>query len=262
MAKFNVRDKRDKGWFYMDNEYLNGFGKRMGAIGIAVYVSLCRHADNNTQKCFPSQKLIAKEIGSSPRTVRRYLTRLEEHNIIKKVKERTKGGKWLNNAYYLLNKSVWVQEKNELDRENHRTESPMDSHRTNEAQPEDTRDTTIGQLAPINYTNTNKTNTNYTKKAVKEKINTRDFINLFKEVNPSYKQLFVRKVEHSAMNRMIAEHGADQMRKVISLLVKSNAMPYAPSITSPYELEMKFGKLKAFWQKEANKINENNSIIL
>ena len=61
---------------------------------------------------------------------------------------------------------------------------------------------------------------------------------------------------------MIAEHSAEQMRKVIKSLVKSNAMPYAPSITSPYELEMKFGKLKAFWQKEKNKINENNSIIL
>ena len=58
MRTFEVRDRREKGWFYIDNEYLNGFAKHFGAIGTAIYVSLCRHADGE-QKCYPSQKLIA-----------------------------------------------------------------------------------------------------------------------------------------------------------------------------------------------------------
>jgi len=106
---FKGRDKRKKGWFWMDNEYLNGYAKHFGAVGTAIYVSLCRHADNDTQKCFPAQEQIAEELHITPRTVRRYLKLFEQFHLISIEREkdpRTK--KWLNNVYTLLDKSEWA----------------------------------------------------------------------------------------------------------------------------------------------------------
>lgn len=105
---FKVRDKRKRGWFWMDDEYLNGYGKIFGPTGIAVYMSLCRHADNETQQCFPAQEKIAEEIGVTPRTVRRYIKAFEEAHIISASQEKDPvTGKWLNNVYTLLDKKYW-----------------------------------------------------------------------------------------------------------------------------------------------------------
>ena len=255
MAKLIIRDRRDKGWFYMDNDYLNGYAKIFGAIGTAIYVSLCRHANSKTQQCFPSYKKIGEELSLSEKTVKKYIGKFKEYNLISVFQEKKSDGTYRANTYTLLDKSVWKSKPKV-------TKVPTELGGTKFQHGGELNSKTVGNEIPNKETNTNKTNVNKIVSTDKEKINTGEFINLFKEVNPSYKQLFNRTTEHKAMNRMIAEHSAEQMRKVIKSLVKSNAMPYAPSITSPYELEMKFGKLKAFWQKEANKINENNSIIL
>ena len=79
---FKGRDKRRKGWFWLDNDYLNGYAQFFGAIGTAIYVSLCRHSNNETQKCFPAQKLIAKENNIGERTVRQYIKIFEQYHII------------------------------------------------------------------------------------------------------------------------------------------------------------------------------------
>lgn len=106
---FKVRDRRNKGWFYMDNDYLNGYAKHFGAIGTAIYVSLCRHA-NGEQKCYPSQKLIAEELNIGERTVRNYLNLFIKHQLITVEKIR-KSGRWLNNVYTLLDKDEWTSPK-------------------------------------------------------------------------------------------------------------------------------------------------------
>lgn len=103
-----IRDRRNKGWFYLDNDYLNGYAKYFGAIGTAIYVSLCRHA-NGEQKCFPSQNLIARELNISERTVIRYLKRFETFRLIEIERENTKNGRWLNNVYTLLDRSEWIK---------------------------------------------------------------------------------------------------------------------------------------------------------
>lgn len=107
---FRGRDRRKKGWFWMDNEYLNGYAKFFGAIGTAIYVSLCRHSDNETQKCFPAQKLIAEELGIGERTVRNYLKIFRKYKIISIQREKhplTK--KWLNNVYFMVDKDYWLK---------------------------------------------------------------------------------------------------------------------------------------------------------
>lgn len=247
---FKVRDMRKKGWFFLDNEYLNGMGKYVGPIGIAVYVSLCRHSDNE-QKCFPSQETIAREIGSSERSVREYLKKLESLNIIVSMKERKSDGSWLNNVYYLLDKTEWTQPE----------------AGGSDGQPEANDDTARGrrfrsqrQEVPTNNTNinnTNKKNTNNTAiQGIAEKKLIDNFINLFKDINPSYKKFFANKTQRKAMNNLLDIHGEEKLVKIIGLLSKTNEMNYAPVITSPFELEKKMASLISFVKR--NNTEKNN----
>ena len=109
---FRVRDRRDKGWFWVDNDYLNGYARFFGGIGTSVYLALCRHAHIKDQVCFPSQRTIAEELGIGERTVRDYIKQLEKYKFIKVERPkdpRTK--KRLANTYILLDKSEWVKPK-------------------------------------------------------------------------------------------------------------------------------------------------------
>ncbi len=160
-VKFKVRDKRNKGWFFVDNEYLNGYGKVLGGLGIAIYVDLCRHADSD-QKCFPSQKLIAKELKMGERTVRKYIKLFERYHIIEITKERSNKGKWLNNTYWLLDKTEWIKPKatitSGLTKGNR---MPTQRHLTTQPEADDN-----SLRIPIKK-NTNKKNTNFSSSKLK-----------------------------------------------------------------------------------------------
>lgn len=111
-----IRDKRNKEWFIVDNIYLNGYARIFGPIGSSVYLSLCRHADNETQKCFPSMELIAEEIAVSRQTVGKYISLLESHGLISVQKNISKKDKKReNNVYTLLDKSNWIKEPCQTD---------------------------------------------------------------------------------------------------------------------------------------------------
>lgn len=72
----------------------------------------------------------------------------------------------------------------------------------------------------------------------------------FKPVNPSYKRLFANKTQRAALQRLIDEVGADKLGRIIDHLPKTNTRPYAPTITTPLQLEAKIGQLMAFVEKE------------
>ena len=83
-------------------------------------------------------------------------------------------------------------------------------------------------------------------------------IDLFKEINPSYKKWFGNKTQRSACERMIITHGFDKLKKVIEFLPTSNNRKFAPVITTPLQLEDKFAQLVSFWEKE--KTNQQPNI--
>lgn len=106
-AGFQVRDRRRKGYFVVDDLYLNGYAKVLGPIGTAIYLSLCRHVDRN-ESCFPSEQRIAEQHGISARSVRKYLHLLERLRLIAVERRRAESGGFLNNVYHLLDKSEWL----------------------------------------------------------------------------------------------------------------------------------------------------------
>lgn len=249
---FKVRDKRNKGWFWLDNDYFNGYAKLFGAIGTAVYLSLCRHADNETQKCYPSEKTIAIELNITDRTVRKYIKLFSKYGLIEITKERTNKGKWLNNTYWLLDKSEWNSPEEII--------SDGSIHRKLKAHPEETEDISRGNGVPLKDTNKKDTYNKDTHSAgkpagsgtyLKKEID--GLIDLFKEVNPTYGRLFGNTTQRKATERLIKQFGLVEITNIIRILPQTNLEEFFPVITTPYLLEQKIGNLIAQIQKRKNK---------
>lgn len=244
---FKVRDKRKKGWFFMDNEYLNGYAKIFGAVGTAVYVSLCRHADIETQKCFPSLELISNELNISRPTIIKYIKLFEEYQLLEKIKgKRNSKQQWINNEYILLDKSEWVKNPTQVKPFN--TDSQVKPFSNPSKTDSDT------QVKPFNTKETHikETHIKEATQSVAEKIDINKFIELFKAVNPSYERLYANKTQRAAVGRLIKKHGEEKLTAMIEVLPKINAMAYMPATTTPYELEANMGKIKA--KIEQNKL--------
>lgn len=137
---FRVRDRRNKGWFYLDNEYLNGYAKIFGAIGTAVYMSLCRHVDSD-QKCFPSERLIAEELDITEKTVRNHLRVLEKWNLISIEKRRSPQGKYQHKFYYLIDKTEWREKPSVKITDGNESRKPSVSNNQNHRQSLPLKDT-------------------------------------------------------------------------------------------------------------------------
>jgi hypothetical protein len=80
---FEVRDQREPGWFFVDNELVDKYGVRIGAYGLAIYNVLCRHCKNATQQVSNlSQRDIAATLQISQDRVRKSLLDLVELQLI------------------------------------------------------------------------------------------------------------------------------------------------------------------------------------
>jgi hypothetical protein len=79
---FAIRDNRQAGWWWANNDVIDVYGQELGTHGIAVYCVLARHANNRSQQCWPGVRRIAELIGTSPRHVTAALRRLEAAGLV------------------------------------------------------------------------------------------------------------------------------------------------------------------------------------
>ena len=111
----------------------------------------------------------------------------------------------------------------------------------------------------------NITKVNITKEKIggneKSLLSTNEALNLFNDVNPSYERLFANTTERAAMDRLVKKYGSLKLGKIIEYVKFSNTQPYAPTITTPYQLEKDMAKLVAFYQKEKNKGEKKSKIF-
>ena len=98
--EIEVRNKRKEDRFYIDNEFLNGYAKKVGSAGQSVYMALCKHEREG--KAFPGVRHLAKELNISTGTVSAGIKRLLEYSIIKIAV--AKQGKYI---YYLIDHNKW-----------------------------------------------------------------------------------------------------------------------------------------------------------
>jgi len=87
-------------------------------------------------------------------------------------------------------------------------------------------------------------------------------IYLFQNINPSYKRLFGNDTQRKAMERLLKEHGAAKVKNMIAFAEYCLDKKYAPTITTPHELENNLAKLRAYYLKEkgGNKLNKTLKI--
>lgn len=83
-------------------------------------------------------------------------------------------------------------------------------------------------------------------------IDINSIMELFKEVNPSYTRLYSNKTERAALERLIKQYGEQEVKKMIAFLPTINMEQYAPTVTTPYQLEMNMGKIQVFLHKKGN----------
>ena len=71
----------------------------------------------------------------------------------------------------------------------------------------------------------------------------------FQPINPSYTRLYKNKTQREAVGRLMKQHGTEPLRGIIQFLQKTNGKRFAPTITTPLQLEERMGTLIAFCEK-------------
>jgi len=246
LTLFKVRDLRKKDQFKIDDAYLNSWARYCGVNATGVYTSLCRHAEFESQKAFPSQNKIAFELGISVASVKRGIKKLIKYNIIRIEKEKMQG-KFSNNIYYLLDKSEWkpaIAHRDTRHRSSktvaHQPPTAGDTQKDNKEQ----RITNNKDNKEDMQSRALQTLSGFSKKEI-------DFlIDKFKTVNPFHQKLFGMPPQRKAMAELLEKFGKEKLEKLLDALPDIVKQPTAPRITTPYQLMANFGKLGIFLQQQ------------
>lgn len=153
----------------------------------------------------------------------RALHKLEEMNIIAK----SEGG--------VANRYVFVK--------NYESWKPLAKKQTLAKKP-----MTVGNIANNRWQKSHiqKTKDNITKDTASNDAGlVSEVIKSFEEVNPSYKKWYGNTTQRGAVHRLITTHGVETVKRVITLLPKTNNMRYFPTITTPLQLEDKWAQLES-----------------
>lgn len=101
-----IRDHREPGHFWADNEIVEEYLPGIGVYGFAVYMLLCKYADAKTAECDPAIPTMAKTLDVSDNTIKKALRKLRDVGLIKiePQYETSRNGKRVNssNLYTLL----------------------------------------------------------------------------------------------------------------------------------------------------------------
>lgn len=203
-------------------------------------------------ECRAANTSIARICRAEPRSVQNSLNRLEMCGCIsREYKDATKRNR-LRIITHIAYKNVRTTE---------------DTRKTSEPQRIRVRTTEDTASEPQMTIDSNS------KKGIKESIHTaaqsaagdgammNKLIEGFREVNPSYTRLYAIKPQRAALGRLVEQHGMEKVQAMIAYLPQSNAARYAPTITSPYDLEKNLGKLIAWAQKQRDTGKAKGMII-
>jgi phage replication O-like protein O len=80
----------------------------------------------------------------------------------------------------------------------------------------------------------------------------------YETINPTIN--FGNKTNRNHARMLVAKFGLQETLELVRCAAVTQSMPFAPSITTPYLLWVKYAQLKSFVAKESGKINEWKSI--
>jgi predicted transcriptional regulator len=94
-------DQREPGFFIIDNEVIENYD--LGPFAGWLYVVIVKHINRQTNKTFPSIATLAEKAGMSKPSVIKYLSELENKNLIRIERSRDpETGEHKPNHYYLV----------------------------------------------------------------------------------------------------------------------------------------------------------------
>lgn len=189
-------------------------------------------------------------------------TGIDKEMVIKVINRFEKEGK-------IFYRNGWIGVKNFIKHQNQNSPHVKKGiDRELESVPEDIKALVFGEgidtvshLTKLNLTKPNLTKlitrakrSSVTKELDGKEVN--ELITLFKEINPSYEQLFSRRPQRAATSRLLEKFGREKLESMIRFLPTSNGARYGPTITTPLELEGKLGALKAWADKQRDTGNK------
>ena len=102
-----VRDNRRRGYFTVDNEFVDYYFPLLSDTAFRIYIALCRIAGKEGT-AFPKQKTLAGITNRARQTVNEAVKQLEEFNLIKVQNVFDDDGRQLSNRYILIDKTQWI----------------------------------------------------------------------------------------------------------------------------------------------------------
>jgi len=235
-----IIDKRKKEKFMLDDAYLNGQAKVCGWQATLVYIALCRHA-SKSQEAFPSIKTMMDKLGVSRNTILKGLSNLERHKVIEIHKTRAKNGKWLNNMYVLLDKSVW---------------------KTNQVPDKDTDNQVPVELTPSPSQVNTKSLTGTLRKHIEGNTSKETHLagqspaevaRVLEVFNPlQVRPIYDNTTQRKAVSDLIGKFGVEKTWAAAQYAVSILGKKYAPQITTPCQLRDNFARLVAYKKQEGD----------
>jgi DNA-binding Lrp family transcriptional regulator len=198
-------------------------------------------------ECRASNETIGEVVHAKPRSVQNSLNRLEKAGYIKRE---YKGADRRNR----LRIKALLSYRTERNSEDTKPASELVSTR------ERTGEDTTSELVSTRDSKSKKVRKESTltppqADGVGKVIN--EVMGLFLPVNTSIGRLFGRDSQRNALERLIKQHGRQKIEDVIKFLPKSNSIKYAPTITTPIQLEDKLGSLIAWSQKQKSRVTSD-----
>lgn len=209
-----------------------------------VYAVIYWYKKMRNEKCTASNRHIARLLNSSPSGVANALVRLKREGFIEVVinEETSQREELIPLLFFGVQKMDTPPETD--------TES----------------DTTLTQMSNPPYSNEYHNYISKQEEDIKEKkinkkkekdpvqaggaITVNQLITSFKDINPSYKQLYQKRGQRQAIERLLNEHGLEKVQWFIEGAKYAYGKPFFPTITTPYELEQKLGSLTAALQRD------------
>lgn len=189
------------------------------------------------EKCFASNKKLAEMAGVSRGTAANMISKLAEGDYIQPVYE-DENKKRRKEIVPLIRfgrvNGVSLPNEGGVSSDNERGVSSNNEHINNNTKKE-------GMESP----DSNPINT---------------LIGMFEPVNPTYKKLFEHSTQRKATEELIDELGYEQVKEFIEFLPEIQDEKYAPTITTPYQLQQKVGKLDAYLKKEGYKKSQSGTV--
>ncbi len=101
--RIRIVDKRKPRYFQVDNRLFdNGHAAILKPSGLSIYLCLCRHADYDSNDCYPSYATIAKKCGLTRATVINHIKRLASLGYIEIKHNFDSNGDNASNTFFIL----------------------------------------------------------------------------------------------------------------------------------------------------------------